>query len=115
MPVYVSVAGSVDKADAGATSTTRVIGLVADTAIATTVAGNIAVAGILTASTVQWDAVVTSGSGGLIAGSTYFLEPGTPGKLTTTAPSGAGEYVAPLGIALSATKFKIAIDPTIQL
>ena len=115
MPVYVSVAGSVNQADAGATSTTRAIGLVADTEIATTAAGNIAVAGILTATTVQWDAVVTGGSGGLIAGSTYFLEPGTAGKLTTTAPSGAGEYIAPLGIALSATKFKIAIDPTIQL
>lgn len=113
-PVYVSVGGSVNKADAGATSTTKVIGLVADSAIATTASGNVAVAGILTATTGQWDAV-TGQTGGLTAGATYFLSAGTEGTLSTTAASGAGEYVAAVGIALSSTKLKIQIDPTIQL
>lgn len=115
-PVYIITAGHVDKGDAGTSGQQRVVGLVADAAgIATTAAGNISIAGVLTATTGQWDAVVTGGSGGLSAGAVYFLEPGTAGKLTTTAPSGAGEYVAPVGIALSTTQFKIAIDPTIQL
>lgn len=113
-PVYVSVGGSVDKADAGATSTTKAIGLVADTSIATTASGNIAVAGILTATTGQWDAV-TGQTGGLTGGATYFIDAGTSGLLTTTAPSGAGEYVAAVGIALSTTKMKIHIQPTVQL
>ena len=114
-PVYVSVGGSVDAADAGAASTTRVIGLVADVAgIATTASGNVAVAGIQTATTNQWD-VITGQTGGLTAGAVYFLDPGTPGKLKTTAASGAGEFVAAVGIALSTTKLKIQVDPTIQL
>lgn len=113
-PVYVINVGSVDKADAGATSTTRAVGLVSDLSISTGLAGNVAVAGILTATTGQWDAI-TGQVGGLTSGATYFLSGGTPGTLTTTPPSGVGEYIAPIGIALSTTKFKIAIDPTIQL
>lgn len=113
-PVYVSTAGHVDKADAGATSTTRVIGLVADLGIATTATGNIAVSGILVATTGQWDAV-TGQTGGLTAGAVYYLSDGTPGTLTTAAPTTTGSYVAPIGIALSATQIKIQVDPTIQL
>lgn len=113
-PVYVITAGHVDKADAGATSTTRTIGLVADLAIATTATGNVAVSGILTATTGQWDAV-TGQTGGLTAGAVYYLSDGTSGTLTTTAPTLTGSYIAPIGIALSATQIKIQVDPTIQL
>mgnify|MGYP005834837459 CR=1 FL=1 len=113
-PVYVHSSGNVDKADAGAASTTRVIGLVADTSIATTTAGNIAVAGILSATTGQWDAI-TGQTGGLTAGAVYYLSDGTSGTLTTTAPVADGSYIAPVGIALSTTQMKIQIDPTIQL
>lgn len=113
-PVYISASGSVDKARTNAGSTSLAVGLVADTTIATTATGNITVAGVLTATTGQWDAV-TGQTGGLTAGSRYFISAATAGALTTTAPTTAGQFVAAVGIALSTTKMKVNIDPTIEL
>ncbi len=112
-PVFVGASG-VDKTDATAMPAAKAIGLVADVAgIATTATGNIAVAGILTATVGQWDAVVDESiPTGLTAGATYYLSENT-GMLTTAAPT-AG-FIAPVGVALSTTKMKIQIDPTIQL
>lgn len=44
-----------------------------------------------------------TGLSGLTAGSIYFLDPSTPGALTTTEPSGAGQVSKPLLIADSTT------------
>lgn len=102
--VYCSSTGHFNfaKADAGATS--YGIGLVADTSIASNTSGNIVVSGVQTATTTQWDAVVSGQSGGLTAGSKYYLDPVNTGFLTLTAPSTTGQYVEPIGIALSTTQ-----------
>lgn len=113
-PVYVSAANTVDLARANAQATTEVLGLVADVSIAASQPGNIQTDGILVASTVQWDAV-KGGSGGLTAGQEYILDPDNPGQLVAlSATIDAGEFIAPVGIALSTTALKIDIRRTIK-
>lgn len=107
-PVYASVAGSVDKANASAIASSKCIGLVADTSIAAAASGNIQCDGILVATTGQWDAI-TGQTGGLTVNAMYYLDT-TAGELTSTAPSASGNYVVRVGIALSTTELKIAID-----
>lgn len=113
-PVYVDGASSVDLARANASGTKNVIGLVASTSISAAASGNILTDGILTASTGQWDAV-TGGSGGLTAGARYYLSATTAGRLTTTAPTTVGQYVCPVGVALSTTEFRLDIDTDVLL
>jgi hypothetical protein len=113
-PVYAVSAGNVDKAEANAQSTSEVVGLVADTSIATTVAGNVQTSGVVTATTTQWDAVAGT-SGGLAANTVYFLSPSTPGQITATAPSTVGQLVVRIGKALSTTQLELAIGPPILL
>lgn len=105
MPVYVSAAGSVNKAAAGAAGTRQVLGLVKDASIAAAGSGFIQTDGIL--SSADWTAV--TGGTTLTAGSLYFLS-ATAGQLTTTAPSGAGSYVVKVGIAISTTEMEITIE-----
>lgn len=113
-PVYISAADTVDLAKADAAATSKVFGLVSDTTIDTTDPGNILYRGILTATTGQWDAV-TGQTGGLTAGSEYFLDPTTAGKLTTTKPSTATQVVKKVGVAISTTKMKLELGSSILL
>lgn len=113
-PVYSSSTASVDVAQADAIGTADVIGLVADTSIASAAAGNIQTNGILTATTGQWD-TITGDAGGLTFNTTYFLDPDNVGKLTDTAPSLDGDVVTRVGKALSTTQMKIDIQPPILL
>lgn len=110
--VYVFGAGQVKKANANAVGTKTSIGLVFDTTVATTAAANIVIAGSLTATTVQWDAV-TGQSGGLTTGSVYYLSNATAGNLTTTAPTTG--FNCPIGVALSTTIMVLQIGTSIQL
>jgi hypothetical protein len=110
--VYSSDDGEVDLAQANASGTKDVVGLVADTSIADTAAGSIATAGTLTATTGQWDSV-TGQTGGLTPGSKYYLSNATPGALTSSAPSTG--FVLLVGIALSVTEMKLNITQSIQL
>lgn len=112
-PVYNDGTG-VDKAKADASDTSIVLGLVGDTSIASAASGSVQFIGVLDATTAQWDAV-TGESGGLAAGSVYYLDAGTAGRLTTTAPIDVGEYVTEIGEAVSATKMKLAIKRPIEL
>ena len=107
-PVYVSAAGSVNLASAAASGTCKVLGLVRDASIATASSGFIQTDGILSATTGGWDAV-TGDTGGLTAGSIYYLST-VAGGLTTTAPSGSGNYVIKVGLALSTTEMEIDTD-----
>ncbi len=91
--------GPVQLARADAAATAGVVGLASHGAAAGS-HGNSQYGGLLQLTTAQWDAV-TGGSGGLAPGSSYFLSPTTAGHLTTTSPSGGGQYVVPIGIALS--------------
>ncbi len=113
-PVYVKSAGKVDNAKADAVATVEVLGLVAVATIAYQASGNIQTDGILTASTVQWDAV-TGESGGLTAGAVYFLDETTAGNLTQTAPTSDGDFVGRVGKAINTTDMEITILNTVKL
>lgn len=113
-PACVSAASSFNLARANASGTVEVIGLVKDTSVAASASGSIQTDGILTATTAQWD-IITGGTGGLTAGSVYFLSSTTAGKLTLTAPTSSGEYVTRIGRALSTTQLDISITPPILL
>lgn len=115
-PVYVSAASSVNKANATGVATAKVLGLVSDASVATGNPANVMMGGIFVATTGQWDAVAETAigvptSGGLTAGSEYFLS-STVGKICATAPSGALAFVGRIGVALSTTELSIEIDPT---
>ena len=107
-PVYVSSAGSVNLASASASGTCKVLGLVRDASIAAASSGYVQTDGIITAQTSDWDAV-TGDSGGLTAGAVYFLST-TAGGLTTAAPSGSGNFVIKVGMAVSSTELEIDTD-----
>jgi hypothetical protein len=49
-------------------------------------------------------------TGGLTFNSVYYLDPATAGKLTKTAPTTVGQYVMPIGLALSTTDLQITIS-----
>lgn len=103
--VYASAAGHVDKAKADASGTVKTIGL-AVAAISSAGSGPIQNDGVLTLTTGQWDAAAGT-TGGLTFNTEYYLSAGTAGLLTSTAPTTVGQYVAPIGIALSTTDLLI--------
>src|SRR5574340_414193 len=105
-PVYAKSNGHIDLAKADAAGTVNVCGLVRDTSIASGSDGLIQADGCLTATTGQWDAV-TGGSGGLTAGSVYYLSAATAGFLTATPPATVSQYVVRVGKALSTTVLSI--------
>lgn len=113
-PVYSDADGSVDLAQANATGTVEVIGLVQDVSIIAAASGIIQTGGVIAATTAQWDAI-TGDAGGLTAGSVYYLDASTAGKLTTTAPTIATQHVARVGQALSTTRMRIALEQPILL
>jgi hypothetical protein len=113
-PVYSDAADGVKKAQANASATKDVLGLVAAVSIANGASGAIALDGILVATTAQWD-VVAGTTGGLTFKTRYYLDPATAGKITATPPSTVGQYIVEIGIALSTTELKIDIMPSILL
>lgn len=113
-PVYISGNDAMDKAKADASGTVGAVGLVADATVATTVSGNVAVEGVLVLTTTQWDAAFGT-TGGLTAGTLYYLSAATAGVGTSTAPSTVGQYVMRLGRALSTTELQILIGSSILL
>jgi hypothetical protein len=76
--------------------------------------GNIISAGILVATTIQWDAVAGT-TGGLVFGTRYFLDPATVGKMTATPPATTGQCNVLIGIALSTTELELQIASPILL
>ena len=85
-----------------------------DATTAAAAIGNVATDGLMVGSTAQWDAI-TGQTGGLTFNSTYFLDPTTAGKLTTTPPSTAGQVNVLIGTAISATALDLEIQPPILL
>jgi hypothetical protein len=102
-PVYAFGNDSVKKAQANASGTASVIGLVRDASITNGVAGSIQTDGTLAATTGQWDTIMST-SGGLTAGTRYYLSAATAGLGTSTAPLVVGNLVVELGIAISTTE-----------
>lgn len=113
-PVYVFAADTVKKAQANASGTTRTIGFVSQNSIAASASGNIRIASVLQATTGSWDAVAGT-SGGLTAGTIYYLSDSSAGHITSTAPSTSGHYVQEVGEGISATELLINIKAPIEL
>lgn len=108
-PVYAASATTVEKAAANAAGTSKVVGLMQSVSTGIGVSGFIQQDGVLTATTGQWDAVAGT-TGGLTFNVIYYLS-ATAGLLTATAPAASGNYVKPVGIALSTTELQIQINP----
>jgi hypothetical protein len=111
-PVYVQ-GGNAKPAQADSQSTVRVAGLVVETADD----GNpveVMSDGVFETDTTSWD-FITGQTGGLTEGAPYFLSADTAGKLTLNAPDSHGDFVAPIGTALSLTEFDIEIGQPIKL
>lgn len=112
-PVYVSGAGQIAEAQANAAGTKDVLGFTTES-IADASSGGVQTDGFLVATTGQWDAVAGT-TGGLSAGTRYFLDPSTAGRITATAPTASGDFVCPLGIAASTTELEITVGQTVKL
>lgn len=112
-PVFTSSATEITGAQADAQGTIRVTGLLAE-AIADTASGDVAIDGILTLTTGEWDAI-TGETGGLTPNANYFLDAATLANLTQTAPTTVGEFVVRVGHALSATELEIEVQQPIKL
>ena len=113
-PVYqTATAGEIASARANSTSTCKVLGL-ALAAISNTASGSVQQQGQVTLTTGEWDAVCGT-SGGLTAGTEYFLDPSTAGRLTSTAPTTAGQQVVYVGIAESTVILNLNPQPYIGL
>jgi len=110
-PVYVSDNDTVDLAQADAVGTKSVFGLVVDATVAANAPGGVQTDGSL--SSANWTTV--TGSAALTAGAEYYLDAAAAGKLTETPPSGAGEFVAPVGTGISETEIEINIERTVKL
>jgi hypothetical protein len=108
--VYASSATQVEKARANADLTAKPIGLVT-TAVSSAATGSVQTNGVLTLTTPEWDALCGT-TGGLTAGTVYYLSAATAGLLTATIPTGAGNYVIPVIEALSPTEAYIIVDWT---
>lgn len=113
-PVYSNAAGQFRSGQANASGTIQLIGLAKDVSTAIAASGLVQTDGILVGTTVQWDAI-TGQTGGLTAGSPYYLSAATAGRLTVTAPSTIGQFVVRVGLALSSTQLDISIQPPIGL
>ena len=113
-PVYCDAAGGVDLAQADASGTVEVLGLVADVSIGAAASGSIQTDGILSATTTQWDAVAGT-TGGLTAGAIYYLDESTAGLMTEAAPSSVSEFVIRVGKAISTIEMEISISQPVKL
>lgn len=108
-PVYVKSNGHIDMATANGTGTRIVVGCVADaTAVATGGTAHVAIDGLITLTTAQWDAIAGT-SGGLTPGAMYWLSE-TAGHLVATAPVTVGDTVFRIGVALSATTMRLYLN-----
>jgi len=109
--VYVSGAGEVKIADNSASGTKAVLGLAEET-ISASSSGSIVTNGVKALTTAEWDAV-TGETGGLTAGSRYYLS--IAGGLTSIPPTATGDYVVAVGVAMSTTEMKIEPEQSILL
>lgn len=114
MVVYISGVSQGKKAQANASATRKAFGLVADATVAAAATATIATDGIVTATTAQWDAL-TGDTGGLIAGSSYYLSATIVGGMTKTPLTAAGSYHVEIGQALSTTDIELSIEKPILL
>lgn len=71
--------------------------------------------GHITLSTIEWDAA-TGQVGGLNPGKIYYLSPSIAGGIEPGPPTAtSGDYIAPLGTALTTTVFKLDTEPSTRI
>lgn len=109
-PLYITGGSLVEPAQANAAGTTQVAGVSID-AVAAGVSCRYISEGQIEKT--DWSTII--GSVNLATGATYFLDPSTAGRLTTTAPSTAGQYVVRVGRAISTTILDLEIELPILL
>lgn len=112
-PVYVKADGTVGLARANNQALMRVAGLVGASSIAVGEAGLIRFIGPVTSS--DWSSVLEDATVTLVPGTAYYLSDATVGKLTSTAPTTAGNAVCYVGLAISTTKLQVSVAPPILL
>jgi len=110
--VYLTNSGKVDKARANAASTSFVAGL---SQVTVNQGGGCQykMEGLLELN--DWSNATENGASTLSAGAFYYVSSTSPGKITTTAPTGAGNFVVQVGFAQSTTKLNLQIQPPIKL
>jgi hypothetical protein len=109
-PLYLTGASHVDLARANAAGTVQVVGLALEV-VAAGFSCNYISEGAIERS--NWSEI--AGTANLSAGVTYFLDPSLAGRITTTAPTTAGQYVVRVGRAVSTTTLDIEIELPILL
>ena len=109
-PLYLTGVGHVNPARSDAAGTTQVVGLsITDTSATFTC--NYLTEGRIERS--DWTDIASVAN--LSAGATYFLDPTLSGRITSTAPTAAGQYVVRVGRAVNATTLDIEIELPILL
>ena len=109
-PVYLKTNGHIDLARADAVGTSKVTGLLLE-AVVPTFIGSYSKDGSVTMD--DWNEVI--GLTYLVTGSVYYLDPDTPGKLTSISPTSVGQWVCPIGQAVTTTTLAMEISPRILL
>lgn len=107
--VYISASNTIALADADAVGTANVIGMVVEGG-ASGAKGIFRTGGLIELT--DWTAII--GAASLTAGSRYYLS-ATAGDMTTTAPSTGGQFVVPLGTAITTKIFGLNIQRRIKL
>lgn len=111
--LYASAADHVNKARANSAGTMLFLGL-AVAAISNGSVGGVQTEGVVTLTTGEWDAVFGT-TGGLTFNSLYYMSAATAGLGTATAPTVVGQYVVPIGLAISTTELQLLHMPSILL
>ena len=112
LALYITSSGKVTKALANAASTSFVAGLSLVT-INQGGACQYRMEGLVELT--DWTDATENSASILSAGSFYYVSSTDPGKITNTAPSGAGNFVVQVGFAQSTTKLNLQIQPPIKL
>jgi hypothetical protein len=109
-PIYLAATGHANLAQADAMPKAGIVGFAISEALAG-FACNYVTEGKVTRD--DWSLVASTST--LAAGQVYFLDPAKPGRITSTPPSLAGNYLVRVGRAISPLSLDIEIEPPIRL
>lgn len=109
--VLAATSSGIAKGRANAAGTSEVAGVVIS-ASAEDEPGFARYSGPVTLTEDEWDAVAGT-TGGLTPGARYYLSAATAGKLTATPPSTEGQFVSPVGVAMSSTT--LLVQPALPI
>jgi len=112
--VYSSSLNKVNKAQANSINTSKVLGMVTNTTVASNATATIQNSNIfIFDNTSQVDAVCNS-TGGFTFNTYYYLDTATAGKMTSTIPTNYPNCLVRIGLALSTTSIKLDIQDPIE-